>query len=47
MGSLYREAPMSDSLLYTALFLCNAALFWLWVTHIVKALHGRCPQCGK
>ena len=47
MGSLYPEAPMSASLLYTALFLGNAALFWLWVTHIVKALHGRCPHCGK
>ncbi len=38
---------MSDLPLLTMLFLGNAALFYLWVHYILKALHGHCPHCGK
>jgi hypothetical protein len=38
---------MGASLLYTALFLGNVALFWLWVNYILKAIKGDCPHCGK
>ena len=38
---------MGASVLYTALFLGNVALFWLWANYILKALKGDCPHCGK
>ena len=38
---------MGASILYTALFLGNVALLWLWVNYILKALNGDCPHCGK
>ena len=38
---------MNPSVLYTMLFLGNAALFVLWVHYILKAVRGQCPHCGK
>lgn len=38
---------MSASLLWTLLFLGNVALFWLWLNHILKAVRGECPHCGR
>lgn len=38
---------MGASAVYTLLFVGNAALFFLWVHYILKALRGECPHCGK
>ncbi len=38
---------MGASTLFTLLFVGNVALFFLWVTYILKALRGECPHCGK
>ncbi len=38
---------MGSWLLWTLLFLGNAALFWLWISYSIKVLRGECPHCGK
>jgi hypothetical protein len=38
---------MSASLLWTALFVGNVALFFVWINYIVKVLRGQCPHCGN
>jgi len=38
---------MSATLLWTALFVGNVALFFVWIHYIVKVLKGQCPHCGN
>ena len=38
---------MGSQMLYTLLFVGNAALFLLWSHYILKIVKGECPHCGK
>ncbi len=38
---------MTESVLWTLLFVGNVALCMLWVNYIIKVLRGQCPHCGK
>ena len=38
---------MGHPFFWTLLFVGNVALFFLWVNHIMKAVRGECPHCGK